>query len=67
MCNSLNKSVDDFILKLIARVEKLRAQNIAMTKKKFVRVYALIIKHQIVIKKKNLKFIAVENIFKRQR
>ena len=66
ICNSLNKSVNDFILKLIAYVEKLQIQNIAMIEKKFVRAYILIIEHQIIVKK-NLKLIAVENNFERRR
>ena len=67
ICNSSNKSIDDFILKLIARVEEFWAQNIAMTKKKFVRVHASIIEHQIIVKKKNFELIIIESNFERRR
>ena len=67
ICNSLNKSVDDFILKLIIRVKELWVRSIAMTEKKFVRVHASIIEHQIIVRKKNFELIAIENNLERQR
>ena len=65
--SSSNKLIDDFILKLIVRVEKLQVQNIAMTEKKFVRAHVSIIEHQIIVKKKNFELIVVENNFERRR
>ena len=67
ICNSSNKLIDDFILKLIVCVEELRARSIAMTEKKFVRVHALIIEYQIIIKKKNFELIIIKNNFERRR
>ena len=67
ICNSSNKLIDDFILKLIVHVEKLRARNIAMTKKKFVHAHASIIEHQIIVKEKNSELIAIESNFERRR
>ena len=38
-----------------------------MTEKKFIRAYVLITEYQIIVKKKNLEFITVENVFERRR
>ena len=45
MCSSSEKSADDFILEMAARVDELWAWGIRMIKKKFVRAHALTIEH----------------------